>query len=66
MRTSISEFRKACCGLPYFVKVEKPPPSSTECAGHNDIRQTELLTAEQLVCEPSILMIEFRIENLGR
>lgn len=46
--------------------MEKPPPSPTECARHNDVRQTEILTAEQLVCEPSVLMIEFPIENLER
>jgi hypothetical protein len=39
IRTSISEFRKACSGLPYFVLVEKPP---TEYAGHNDVRKTEI------------------------
>jgi hypothetical protein len=43
--------------------VEKPPPSPTECARHNDVRQNQLLTAEQLVSEPSVLMIEFPIEN---
>ena len=46
--------------------MEKSPSSPTECVRRNDVRQTELLTAEQLVCEPTVLMIEFPIENMGR
>lgn len=42
---------------------KKRTPSPNECAGHNDVKQTEILTAEQLVCEPSVLKIEFSIEN---
>jgi len=41
--------------------VEKPPPSRTECVGHNDGRQTEIKQSNLFVN-----LIEFPIKNMER
>ena len=45
--------------------MEKPFLSVSECTGVNDVRQSEMHTAEPPVSEPSVFDFDTVIENLN-